>query len=297
MPRRIVTVFASAAAVSLAGGGQPEAPPSDPVEKQVDKPAPPAQAAGDEAATPQPAEATARTGSPLPRAMIRGGSIRPVRVEDGDDPLLLRRPSNAVLAERFDDDDDGVLDPDERGRAQEWMRARQREHERRLIERFDADGDGRLSLRERQLARTRLRQDAEERRAALIKRYDRDGNGKLTGRELAAARADAAGRPQGRDRAGAARAGEAGARHAPAETRAETRVESRATVRARPAADVPGGEAPRGARRAALRDFWAERRRSRGDEPSERSRMRAERRRERDGGSDGATERRGDGGS
>ena len=77
-------------------------------------------------------------------------------------------------AQRFDEDGDGKLSPDERKRMQE-ERAKER------LRRVDTDGDGKVSPAERKAA-------ADANRAKRLKEADADGDGKISAAEREQAR-------------------------------------------------------------------------------------------------------------
>jgi Ca2+-binding EF-hand superfamily protein len=81
-----------------------------------------------------------------------------------------------LLAKKFDKDGDGQLSEDERAAFRKQMVVNGRKLPPHLMQRFDTDGDGTLSDEERAGAK----QAWEDRKKEMIKKFDADGNGELS---------------------------------------------------------------------------------------------------------------------
>jgi Ca2+-binding EF-hand superfamily protein len=84
---------------------------------------------------------------------------------------------------RWDDNDDGKLDPHEQRRREAWL-ARQQQAKQRQDELnvWDTNKDGTIDLQERAVMAAELKR-REAQRQARIRRWDRDGDGKLNEKE------------------------------------------------------------------------------------------------------------------
>ena len=87
-----------------------------------------------------------------------------------------KRPLPMLLAKKFDKDGDGKLSEDERAAFRKEMASKGRKLPPHLMQRFDTDGDGTLSEEERAGAK----QAWEDRKKEMIKKFDADGNGELS---------------------------------------------------------------------------------------------------------------------
>jgi len=85
-------------------------------------------------------------------------------------------PLPMLLAKKFDKDGDGELSEEERAAFRKQMVENGRKLPPHLMQRFDTDGDGTLSDEERAGAK----QAWEDRKQEMIKKFDADGNGKLS---------------------------------------------------------------------------------------------------------------------
>ena len=85
-------------------------------------------------------------------------------------------PLPMMLAKKFDKDGDGELSEEERAAFRKQMVANGRKLPPHLMQRFDTDGDGMLSDEERAGAK----QAWEDRKKEMIKKFDADGNGELS---------------------------------------------------------------------------------------------------------------------
>ena len=85
-------------------------------------------------------------------------------------------PLPMLLAQKFDKDGDGELSEEERAAFRKQMVANGRKLPPHLMQRFDTDGDGTLSDEERAGAK----QAWEDRKKEMIEKFDADGNGELS---------------------------------------------------------------------------------------------------------------------
>ena len=106
------------------------------------------------------------------------------------------------MKQRFDTDGDGIISPEEKAAAKEWMQQNHPEaaermggHKPRMMEQFDTDGDGVLSPEEKTAAKEWMQQnhpEAAERmrghKAHMMEQFDTDGDGVLSPEEKAAAK-------------------------------------------------------------------------------------------------------------
>lgn len=109
-------------------------------------------------------------------------------------------PIPPEIIEKFDQDKDGKLNPEEIKQAKEEMRGKmkerrgefrdemQEEHKENILKRYDKNGDGKLSDSEQ----SKMEKDrVEEVKQELIKEYDKNGNGRLDSAEKTAIKEDA----------------------------------------------------------------------------------------------------------
>ncbi|NNM26623.1 MAG: hypothetical protein HKO59_11680, partial [Phycisphaerales bacterium] len=131
---------------------------------------------------------------------------------DGEATAKPRRSRRGVPATqrrtaRFDLDDSGSLDEQERAAMEQFRadrRAAMQARRAEMIARFDADGDGRLTGEERTAARS-------ANRAEIMERFDADGDGRLSREERRVAMKELPRRRRHRGHAGqAGHAGHAG---------------------------------------------------------------------------------------
>jgi|GEM_PF-2907408 len=108
--------------------------------------------------------------------------------EGRPDPMALRPMYAEELLARFDEDDNGLLQSQERTTAQVYIVARQAQYEVTLRERFDSDENGSLSTDERCEARQWLFHEHVQTLNALVERFDKNDDGTLAGHELTRAR-------------------------------------------------------------------------------------------------------------
>jgi len=87
------------------------------------------------------------------------------------------------LLEKFDEDGDGHLSPEERKAARQALRDRMKERHEKMLEKFDADSDGKLNEDERQAARQAHRDRMKERHEKMLEKFDADGDGQLSKEE------------------------------------------------------------------------------------------------------------------
>ena len=85
-------------------------------------------------------------------------------------------PLPMLLAKKFDKDGDGELSEEERAAFRKQMVENGRKLPPHLMQRFDTDGDGTLSDEERAGAK----QAWEDRKQEMIKKFDANGDGKLS---------------------------------------------------------------------------------------------------------------------
>lgn len=99
------------------------------------------------------------------------------------------------MMERFDEDKNGVLDPGERAKAEEFgakIKADGAEHQKRMLERFDANKDGKLDEAEQakahEMMEKRMGLEKGEIRKRMLEKFDANKDGKLDEKEQALAR-------------------------------------------------------------------------------------------------------------
>ena len=94
------------------------------------------------------------------------------------------RLHKGALLEKYDANQNGVLDAEEREAAHKDRTARHEQMKARMLERFDANKNGVLDPEEKEAAKAEFGR----RRAEFLKRFDANGDGKLDETERRAAR-------------------------------------------------------------------------------------------------------------
>jgi tellurite resistance protein len=98
-------------------------------------------------------------------------------------PMLRQR-----LIEKFDANNDGRLDQQERQNAKAAIKERLQDRRARIIQRFDTNHDGTLSPDERAAARETMQAHRAERKAMIMQKFDINKDGQLDQTERQAAR-------------------------------------------------------------------------------------------------------------
>ncbi len=111
------------------------------------------------------------------------------------------------MLEKFDANNDGTLDDEEKAAAREKCGRRGGKFRDRMLKKFDADKDGKLDDTERAAAKEAM----QERRKEMKEKFDTNGDGVLDEAERAAAKAAMKERRRGKKRDGAGADAGAGA--------------------------------------------------------------------------------------
>lgn len=118
-------------------------------------------------------------------AILTAGSISATAQEKGKGPGGDRGPREVppAVLEKFDTNNNGKLDPEERKAAGEARKAEMEKRRAAMLEKYDTDGDGKLGEGERE----KMRADMEAKREEMLEKYDADKDGKLSADERKAA--------------------------------------------------------------------------------------------------------------